>query len=283
MLKKSLFLTIIFLHLSFLGFAQRTDDQRTLTTKIVDLLAVMPSKDQKQLEENMEEMSRLGVEGLTELANMLSAPGSGDNTTLEYALAGYSFYVTDNNREELRAEAVKAYCQSLGNAQNPDVKAFLISQLQMVGKEDAIYCLTPYLGDERLCDAAARSLASINTTSAGETLRSALKESNGICKESILAALGDIKYKGALQDITDYGTNASIKLRKIALYALANMADPSSEKLLNEAANNASYTYSKDNATGAYIFFIQRLNESGHSDKATKLAKNLIKIAGRKG
>ncbi|HSJ67845.1 MAG TPA: DUF1080 domain-containing protein, partial [Anditalea sp.] len=39
----------------------------------------------------------------------------------------------------------------------------------------------------------------------------------------------------------------------------------------------------KDNATGAYIFFIQRLNESGHSDKATKLAKNLIKIAGRKG
>ncbi|KEO71693.1 family 16 glycoside hydrolase [Anditalea andensis] len=276
-------LIFILLSLNLTAYAQRTGDQRTLSTKIVDLLAVLPSQDQKHLEENMEEISGLGIEGLIELAGMMSSPGSGDNTKIEYALAGYSFYVSDDSRDALRADAVKAYGMALENAKYPEVKTFILNQLRMVGKEDGIASISRYLNDERHCDAAARVLAGIPASESGEALRLALEGSGSVCKASVLAALGSIRYKKALEDITAYASDPSLHLRKPALSALANIADASSSRLLKEAAARSSYTYTEDNATGAYLFYIQRLNETGDSDRAAKLARDLLKIAGQKG
>src|SRR3546814_10787377 len=95
-------------------------------------------------------MAALGEAGIVQLAGMLAAPGEGDNSKLEYAISGFSFYVTQPGQDQWRALAQRAYCLSLEKASSKDVKAFIISQLRIVGGDEAIAALQPYLSDERL-------------------------------------------------------------------------------------------------------------------------------------
>ncbi len=71
-------------------------DQRTLTTKIADLLAKVPSEKEALLQINMDAIAAMGEQGIEAMALMLQPPGKGDNTRLEYALGGYSYYTTQH-------------------------------------------------------------------------------------------------------------------------------------------------------------------------------------------
>src|SRR5690606_9218822 len=102
-----------------------------------------------------------------DLVSQLVPPGKGDNSRIEYAASGFSAYASKPGRENLRQMAVKAYCEALSRVQDKDSRQFIISQLQVVGKDDAVSCLQSYLNDKRLADPAARALASIGTASAG--------------------------------------------------------------------------------------------------------------------
>lgn len=264
-----------------IAMAQRENDQRTRTTKIADLLAQMPAKDSLQLTANMSEIAGIGKEGLVEMATMLAAPGKGDNTSLEYAIGGFSYYVSQPGREEWRQMSVDAYCQALQQADHEEHKAFLIRQLQMVGKDDAVSCLKGYLSDERLCAPAAKALINIHTSGASEALLQALQNAQGDCRLSLVEALGDARYTKAVATLTPLATNPDSKLRKLALYALANIADPASEAVLASAAQKGSYTFDNDNATSAYLLYAQRLTESGKQQQAEKIAQSLLDGAGQ--
>jgi len=126
---------------------QASTDQRTVTTKIADLLAQLPARDAKQLQGNMLEIDQLGKDGLTKLIAGLSAPGKGNDATLEYAIGGYSAYVSQAGKSDQRGQAVLAYCTALNSATDKQVKSFLISQLELVGKDDAVSYLQSFLND----------------------------------------------------------------------------------------------------------------------------------------
>ncbi|MDB5142887.1 MAG: hypothetical protein JWQ66_1600, partial [Mucilaginibacter sp.] len=64
------------------------------------------------------------------------------------------------------------------------------------------------------------------------------------------------------------------KLTKVALYAVANIADPISINLLANAAQKTGFTYDETNATYAYLLFIKNLGKK-NVVTATKLAKTL--------
>ncbi len=260
--------------------AQRTDDQRTLKTKIVDLLAQMPANDAKQLEAHMGEMAALGTEGLQEMAGMLAAPGEGDNTNLEYALGGFSFYVMQSGREDWRKLSVAAYCQALQSTGNNENKAFLIRQLQMVGKDDVVPCLQGYLGDSRLCGPAARALTDIKSATANQALLQALQSAQGECQLSLIGALGDTRFTGAVAALTPLATSQDAKVRKMALYALASIADPAAEPILAQAVKDDNFTYDQDNAAAAYLLYANRLVENGQQQQAAKIAQSLLSSAG---
>ncbi|MBF9255458.1 DUF1080 domain-containing protein [Pontibacter sp. 172403-2] len=280
-MKRIVLLLIAVVSLSAAAVAQRENDQRTLTTKIADLLAQMPAKDSAQLSADMNEIAGMGKEGLVEMAAMLTAPGKGDNTGLEYAMGGFSYYVSQPGREEWRQMSVDAYCQALQRADNEENKAFLIRQLEMVGKDDAVACLQGYLTDERLCAPAAKALINIHTPAAGEALLQALPNAQGDCRMSLVEALGDARYAKAVAVLTPLATDPDSKLRKLALYALANIADPASEAVLAQAAQQGNYTFGNDNATSAYLLYAQRLAESGKQQQAEKIAQSLLDGTGQ--
>src|SRR5688500_16305496 len=104
MIKKLLLAVFCILQTAIIS-AQTGTDQRAVSTRIADVLAVMPANDKAQLDKSMQLIATLNEKGLQELIAMLSPTGSGDNTKVEYAIAGYSFYVTQPGNEEKRKVA----------------------------------------------------------------------------------------------------------------------------------------------------------------------------------
>ncbi|QHT72127.1 DUF1080 domain-containing protein [Rhodocytophaga rosea] len=259
--------------------AQQRNDQNTLPAKVSSLLSQMPAKDAKELSASMNEMAGMGEAGLVEIATKLSPVGKGDNTALEYALGSFSYYVMQSGKEDVRQMSARAYCQALEKLTDKENKEFIIRQLQRIGKDEAIPCLQAYLQDERLCDPAARALIKVNSAAANKVLLNALQNAQGSCRLSLVEALGDSRYKEAVGVITPLVSNEDPKLKKLALYALANIADPSSEAILTKAAQESKFVYDNTNTMAAYVRYIQRLTETGNQAQAEKMAQTLLNTA----
>lgn len=272
---KKLFLIVTCCILQLAVMAQPKPDTRATHTKIADLLAQQPAGNKAALQANMEAMAALGDEGITGMAAMLSAPGKGDNTAIEYALAGYTFYVTQAGKEKECAIAAAAYGKALQQVADKENKAFILTQLQQVGDNGAVGIVQPYLLDERLCDPAARALVKINTPAAKQALLEALPKVNGRNKQILAQAIGDAQVTEATPALVALITQGDPMLAKTAMYALSQLASSASA----EAAAKAGYKYDVTNATSSYLLSALHMAEKGQSAEATAIAKKILKDA----
>lgn len=257
--------------------AAQTDDNRTVATKIADLLAKTPADDAAQLNANVEATARLGENGLVELVTRLNTPG--DHSRLHFAINGFSFSASQPGKENWRQLAVKAYGQALGKLSDNASRQFIISQLEHVGKDDAVEYLKSYLQDEQLSDAASRALVAIHTSNANNALLQALPGAAGKAELSLVQALGDAGVASAVPAITALVKRNDPNLTKVALYALARIADPSSLKTLNSVAAKSGYQYDVTDATYAYLLYLNQLVANGQTQIAGNAANTLLKKA----
>ncbi len=256
----------------------QNDVNRTVTTKIADLLAKTPADDATQLKANAAAFANLGEQGIVELVKKLDA--GGDDTKLHFAVNGFTYAATETGKEAWRALAVKAYSAALPQLSNAEAKLFIITQLEHVGNDDAIAALTPFLKDDRLSDASSRALAAIHSDASDKALLAALGSASGNAQLSIIEALGYTKYQPAVPAISAFANAAEPKLAKTALHALAEIADPSSLKIFSDAAAKSGYTYDVTNATSSYLKYLNQLAANGQTAEASKAASELLKKAG---
>ncbi|WP_460670788.1 family 16 glycoside hydrolase [Larkinella ripae] len=247
-----------------------------LENRVANDVAQMPALDGKQFNTNMDAIAALGAKGLEEMALMLAAPTKSDNTNVQYALGGLSYYVTKPGKELQRTLATRAYGQALEKLNDPESKAFIISQLQIVGRDDAVAFLKPYLTDERLAAPAVRALVKINTPAAQKALAQALGESQGASRLSLVKALGDSRYLPAASALVPLVQPEDKKLSKVALYALARMAAPAAGPVLAKAAQEAGYGYDVTEATASYLDYLNRLVAVGKKPQADAIARKLL-------
>lgn len=275
MIKKILFVLLALVLLQGNIFAQDKTDQRTIATRIADLLAQLPATDAKQLKVNMQEIAQMGEDGYLTLISGLTTPGKGNNALLEYAIGGFSAYVSQPGQESWRKMSVSAYCKALNKLSDTQNKSFIISQLELVGKDDAVTCLQTYLTDAQLSDPAARALVKINSPAAKAALLAALTKASAAAKLSVVEALGDSRNQKAATAIAGL-TTAADDLAKVALYALANIADPLSEGVLAAAAEKAGFKYEHTNAVAAYLRYAEQLMINGEKVAANNIAKKIL-------
>ena len=257
------------------AIAQGSADQRTSTTRIADLLAQLPARDAGQLENNMKEISELGEAGFVTLINGLSAPGKGNNAPIEYAVGGFSAYAMQNGKEAERAMSVRAYCKALEMATDKQNKEFLISQLELVGKDDAVGALETYLTDPQSADPSARALVKVNSEASKNALANALTKATGAAQLSVIEAVGISRNKQALATLTSLATSKDANVVKATLTALARIADPASAPVLQAAAAQAAYQYENTNAVAANLVYAERLIKDGNASLAKEVAKQL--------
>jgi hypothetical protein len=263
-------------------FAQSLDVSRTTVTRIADLLNRFPAENSTAYNNAMKQMADFEEEALTQMALMFSE--NGDNEKLEYALSGFAFNVSQDENSEQAKKAVHAYGKALGEVNYDEAKAFLIESLRIMGNNEAVDYLAPYLSSERLASPAARALASIATPNAEKALLAALEQEDA---EAVLLplieALGDIKSQAAASFIEPYVLSGNEAVKKVSIYSLARIGAPSSAKILAAAAQAADFQYENSNAASEYLNYIKNLADNGETKNALKLANKLHKSANNEG
>jgi HEAT repeat protein len=143
-------------------YAQHPEN-RTATTIIADVLAQTPAQNQEQYKQQQKDLLSTGENGISQLAKSLET-SKGNDAKIKYALSGLASYVSDTKQDADRLTVVNAYLKALNEIKDADAKAFIISQLEIAGKEEIVAKLTPYLNDASkvVSDAAVKALASIN-------------------------------------------------------------------------------------------------------------------------
>lgn len=251
--------------------------QSPYAARISRVLKRMPANNQLQLDSCMQQITALGINGLTEMACMLRPSGKGDNTALQYALNGYANYVADATRDSLRSKAVKAWGKALKLTTDASAKIFLIEQLQFFGDNAAIPLLKPYLLQPRYSDPAIRVLSQIKTSASLIAMELALDKAKGNSEIALIKALGDRRYLAAEKAITLRTSSSAPVLKRTALFALANIASEDSEPVLFAAAEKVNFAYDSTGATAAYLLFIDNLGHNWPTAPAQAAANKVLR------
>ncbi|MDR1407018.1 MAG: DUF1080 domain-containing protein [Tannerella sp.] len=284
---KKIFLTLLgALLLNVLTIAQLPVN-RTAATVIADALAQLPADHQKNYNSLIRDLAETGEEGVLTLVKQMHAPGRGSNATIEYALSGIAHYVAAEGNETLRATISGALVKALDTTSERETKIFLISLLQIAGKDEAIDALAPLLNQEELSDPAARAVASIRTEKAGQALRSALLRRMGTARtqQRVALAIGEAGVDGTEELLQSLLPDADENMQKDVLYALSRVGSAASVKTLYAAAEKAGFGYDRTNATEAYIVLLKKLSAGDPTNvkEWEKAAGDLMKKAEKAG
>jgi HEAT repeat protein len=264
-------LALCFVVFSALG----QEDLRSLKTKVADTLARFPAQTAEERNQLASEIIQLGSEGIKEICRMLVPPGTGDDAQVRFALNGVAVHVNRGDVEEKREMFALALLESLETAQDNEVKAFLIRQLQVAGREEAVKPLRQLLKDERLCEPATQALLAIRTPKVEKVLLKSLGAVSDENRATVIKALGELGSQKAVKKIIKYAEGGNENLRRVALYALANIGSPRAENVLDRV-RVAAPVYERVKAPSLYLLYAQRLAESGSKETCARICRKMI-------
>jgi HEAT repeat protein len=254
-----------------------SQDRRTLTTRIADILAQFPGSGTVHRDRLADEILGLGEAGIAEIARQLIPAGTGNDTAVRFALNSVAVFASQFGSEPKRELAEKALIGALSTASDPEVKTFLLSQLRLVGRDAAVAAAAPYLLDATLAEPAAQFMLSAASAAARQALLSALGQAKDAPQVTIVKALGELKAAGAQRAILPFATAPGLPLRKAALAALASIAGSDSYTALTNAARKVNYRYDAANAAGALIAYARNLGDKGDIALCEKVCRLIMK------
>lgn len=234
-----------------------------------------PAQNSAERQDLTSQLMALGPEGILEVCRLLVPPGTGDDTDARYALSALTTFVSQRGAEKERLVYAKTLTKALEQESDRDIQAFLIRQLQLIGKRESIKPLRRYLGDNRLCEPAARALLAIGSPQAEKALLKALKSAAGANKITIVKALGELKVEEAAKKILPLAADENDELRQVALFALANIGDPLAGNALG-ALSLGALSYERTRAPALYLLYARRLSERGHKAQVSGICRRLI-------
>ncbi len=236
---------------------------------VVSITQSMPAEDTASEDTLCARLVETGPAAIVDLGRMLVAlPDTSNDSGARFALSALSRYVGRPGAESERAMFAMALLKALDERSEPDVKAFLMSQLQLAGGDESVGTLGTYLDDKRLCEPATRALISIGTRSAELALIDALPRSGGKNTITLVKALGQLQSRAAVFEIWKYTASSDRDLRDAVLYALANIGP-----LASAAAGGSRYE--SGTAIRYRLLYAERLAEAGRQEEAIALCRTI--------
>nr|WP_299382942.1 family 16 glycoside hydrolase [Allomuricauda sp.] len=251
---------------------------RTLETKVADILAQLPTKDLGHSDKLMQEIMDLETEGILKFCDMLVPLGTGDDTKARYAIQSLAIYA-GRQKNKIKNNAVEdALLIGLKKASNPEIKTFLIDRLMYCGSNTSIEPLGVYLKGDEIWAPALATITAIGTKEAASSIYNLAKSANGKKRVAIIEALGIMRFEPALTILEKEASNPVSNVSKQkSLMALAEIAHHSSYDILSQAVIGSVYQMDDSGAIVAYIHYGNRLLEKGNSTLALIVANSLLK------
>ncbi|MHC4545166.1 MAG: HEAT repeat domain-containing protein [Planctomycetota bacterium] len=253
------------------------------SSALVALVNNMPDPDQRgmyctdidkeKIEGAIRDILKGGRDNIIGVIDMLVEPGKGDDVKAHYALHCMALHVCklDNNRPRRRFSRTLA--SQIGGDRPKEVQKYLVRELQIAGGREVVEALGKLLVDEELCEPAAQALATIGE-GAAEQLHGALSRVSGKCRLTILQNLGvvrGVKSVGALKKAVSDEDEA---VRIASVWALANIGDADSAKMLLRAADQAD-GWERIQATKACLLLAEKLCAGGRKSEAVRIYRRL--------
>ena len=188
---------------------------------------------------------------------------------------GLAVHVMRPGAEAERAPFARALLDTLARTQDKTVAAFLLSQVQLVGRQESIRPLERYLTDEALAAPATAVLLAIGGPQSTRAMVKALDKAPGSARLALVQALGEARSREAVTKILPLAQSADEELRQSALFALANIGDPAAGEVLSRSRVAASHR-ERAAAPALYLLYARRLVESGRTTEGLQAARAVL-------
>ena len=254
-----------------------SQDNRTLDTKIADLLVQIPADNQEQLERQMNLLWELEEPGLQKILDLIIPPGTGDDTKPRFAIESLSRYLSQQGKEKEKTEWETMLLKEIGSRHDAYVKSFLMSQLNYIGGDSTIESLSNYLTDIKLHDPAIRAMRDANPKLAASIFVNYLDKSSGNIQIALVNAIGEIGIMDHAAAVANLAGTNHPDLQNSLLACLAKLGHPDSYEILMDAAKKAAYMPEPTNATGSLLTYAQTLSEKGNHSLSLKICRTLGK------
>ena len=271
----TLVIAVFFMISFFYGYTEALSQEKD-NKKIREFLAEFPADGLSDVDSLASDLISLGKKSLVDLCLYLESPEEKDRIKAQYALHGLAVHSADISHEDDRFLVSKAFIKALKSMKDKQAQKFIMSQLQLCGKREVVRPLSHYLMDPRLCEPAARVLISLKTEKAEKVLIKSLGSLSGNRLITVVKALGELQSKKAVKKIKPFVSSRDKELRRVSLYALANIGDPSCLSVLGKIRIRSS-PYERSRAPLVYLLYIQRLSESGYQKLSVDICRDLIK------
>jgi HEAT repeat protein len=217
----------------------------------------------------------LGEPGVLEACRRLAPSGTDDDTLVRYALHGAAVYAARLGAEPERAAFAGALLKALETGRNAEVRAFLIGQIQLAAKDEAVPALAACLAEAELADPAARALVTIGGVKAEKALLTALTKTPGAAPLPVVQALGALRSRPAAASLLAAAKAADPALREALLDALADIGDVSARAAL-EAIPLTLSASGRIKAAERFLRFGGRLIANGDRDGGQAIFRALL-------
>lgn len=249
--------------------------QPNTATKIADILATLPAKSNQAAEKNYAELLATGAAGLDLVCAQVVPNGQAAGVAPRYAVSLLTHYA---KTPVDKAIIEKAFLQALGKATNNEVKAYFISNLQLVGTTASVKPLSAYFSNEALYAPAIATLVTIRTPDVAPALVAALKTVKPAVQNRIIEALGELRARTAIPSILAFASSSDVALQKQALWSLALMGEGSTYSLLLNKAKATDFKNDPTEAASALVEYLNQLQRPKTIALASKLASDILAL-----
>ena len=266
-------LSSLLIILFFSPLLLEAQDQRTAKTKIADVLATLPANSNQDAERAFTELLSTGEAGLSMVCEQVVPNGSAAGVAPRYAVSLLTHYAKTAVHKAL---IEKVYLQALGKASDAEVKAYFISNIQLVGSNAGVKSLSAYISNTDLYAPAIAALVTLGTPEARLAIMTALKGASPAVQNRLIEALGELKHKAAIPAILPFAASSDVGLQKQALWALALMGDAASYTPLFNKAKATGFKNDPTEASNALVEYLHQLQVIRNTALVSKLSLDIL-------
>ncbi|MEJ7645570.1 MAG: family 16 glycoside hydrolase [Chryseolinea sp.] len=247
--------------------------QQQAPAELLPILNQLPALNSTQEKKIYKELLSLGDDQLSKLAESILPNGNVNGVKARYAV---SLLTHGAATKEDKSRIARAYLSALKKSDNVEVRAYLITNLKLVGSDASIAELKPFIADKDLYDYAVSTIVTIGGDVAREALLSAIKDQPADIQSKVVKTLGQLKYAPAVDEITKLSTASDPMLARQALWAMAMIADARSAEALLQQAKKAGYKNDASEATVALVEYMHQQTAKGNFPVALKVANAIL-------
>ncbi len=245
---------------------------------VAELTARLASEEEGVRKQAFDALVALGEEGVRGLLELLANPGQANAAGVKFGLHGLAVYVSRPGAEGERRAFVSALCEYLSSKAPAEAKRFVIRQLQIAGREDAVPALAALLADEQLGETARQALIANRTVEALRALRAAVARTSGARRAAIILALGERRDAAAVPLLLQQAKSADEQVRLAAIEALGRIGDERAAPVIAAALGQGPGRV-QEAALSAYLMLGESLVAAGKKAQALALYSKALQAA----